>query len=351
MGFKQGLSSPCLFRHEGKEISTFVHGDYFFSVGPEATLIWMKNQLESRFILKSWIMGEGEHFAKQLKFLNRRIGWHAKGISYEADTKHVANMLKSLNLEHVSPLGAPGAKIEKKGSDMENEVEMMGGAATHYRANVATSNYLAIDRPDIQYSTKECSRRMARPVESDWVALKHQLRYLKGNPRAVQWFRWKRTKSPTLKGYSDSDRAGCRRTRKSTSEGCILFNGRLLKSWSKNQNVIATSSGEAELYAAVKCAAELLGLKSIAKDLGIETDVELSVDANATIGMLCRSGLGKLRHIEVSELWLQEAVKLKRVLLKKVPGTDNPADLMTKNLGQQDIKHHMCSLGIEFCLH
>ena len=86
----------------------------------------------------------------------------------------------------------------------------------------------------------------------------------------------------------------------------------------------------------------------MAKDLGLEMEVELSVDANATIGMLCRSGRGKLRHIEVSELWLQQAVKRKRVTLKKVPGKDNPADLMTKYLAKHEIYHHMTSMGFEF---
>ena len=43
----------------------YLHGDIFFSVGPEDILIWMKNQLEGRLMLKSWMMGEGERLEKQ----------------------------------------------------------------------------------------------------------------------------------------------------------------------------------------------------------------------------------------------------------------------------------------------
>ena len=83
----------------------------------------------------------------------------------------------------------------------------------------------------------------------------------------------------------------------------------MIKTWSKTQTVIATSSGEAELYAAVKGAAELLGVQSLAKDFGIDLKVELRVDANATIGMMHRKGLGKLRHVDVGYLWIQDAVR------------------------------------------
>ena len=63
-----------------------------------------------------------------------------------------------------------------------------------------------------------------------------------------------------------------------------------------------TSSGEAELYAAVKAVAELLGIQSLAEDFGQKMSAELLVDAKATIGMVSRSGLGKLRHVEVGHL-------------------------------------------------
>ena len=128
-----------------------------------------------------------------------------------------------------------------------------------------------------------------------------------------------------------------------------MVNGHTVKTWSKTQNVIATSSGEAELYAATKCSSEVLGVRSMARDLGMDLCAELRVDANATIGILSRRGLGKLRHIEVSELWLQELVKDKRIKLNKVLGTNNPADMMTKFLSGEEIQCYMSKLGFEFC--
>ena len=69
--------------------------------------------------------------------------------------------------------------------------------------------------------------------------------------------------------YTDTDWAGCTRTRKSTSGGCITFGTHNIKCWSTTQAVIALSSGEAEFYGIVKGASVLLGAPSLARDMGV----------------------------------------------------------------------------------
>ena len=72
-------------------------------------------------------------------------------------------------------------------------------------------------------------------------------RYLKGQPRLV-WRYLLQAMPCTIDVYVDSNWAGCRRTRKSTSGGIAMLGTHVLKSWSKTQAVIAKSSGEAELF-------------------------------------------------------------------------------------------------------
>ena len=91
-----------------------------------------------------------------------------------------------------------------------------------------------------------------------------------------------------------------------------------------------------------------MGMQSFASDLGFEVAIDMNIDANATIGTLHRKGLGKMRHIQVAKLWLQDVVKQKRMNIKKVPGKDNPADLMTKYVPEHEITKHMKFLGFEF---
>ena len=53
-------------------------------------------------------------------------------------------------------------------------------------------------------------------------------------------------------------------------------------------------------------------------------------DPVAAIGIARRRGLGKIRHLDVEDLWVQSKVRDKVVDLVKVAGVDNPADILTK---------------------
>ena len=86
---------------------------------------------------------------------------------------------------------------------------------------------------------------------------------------------------------------------------------------------------------------------TLARDLGSAMHATIHTDAQAMLGMVNRQGLGKLRHINVQYLWIQEKVRDKSLNVKKVPGADNPADLMTKYRGAADIERHLDNLYIE----
>ena len=117
--------------------------------------------------------------------------------------------------------------------------------------------------------------------------------------------------------------------------------GVAVRAWSSNQNVIALSSGEAEYYAALKGASSALGFQSMLRDLGMHASITLFTDSSAARGIIHRAGLGKLRHLETGYLWLQSAVKAKKLQVRKVLGTENPADLLTKHLASADMWKHL----------
>jgi hypothetical protein len=134
----------------------------------------------------------------------------------------------------------------------------------------------------------------------------------------------------TVHIYSDSDWAGCRVSRKSTSGGVIVVGGCTLRAWSSTQTTVATSSGEAELYALVKAASEGLGFQSLARDVGFELNLEVHVDSSAAQSIASRVGLGKTKHVEVKYLWVQQATRDGRFVVRRVPSEENPADILTK---------------------
>ena len=129
------------------------------------------------------ILGPESHQAQEAKVLNRSIRWTAKGIEYEADPRHRQVILKELTLEDCKPVTTPWGPQEQ-GCLQDGDGELLCGAeATKFRAVVARLNYLAMDRPDIQYATKEAAKRMANPRKPDWLLLKRIGRYLAGAPR------------------------------------------------------------------------------------------------------------------------------------------------------------------------
>ena len=58
-----------------------------------------------------------------------------------------------------------------------------------------------------------------------------------------------------------------------------------------------------------------------------------------------RKGLGKVRHLKVQYLWIQDRVKHGDLSVVKVWGKDNPADLMTKHLPAAELQDHSARLG------
>ena len=126
----------------------------------------------------------------------------------------------------------------------------------------------------------------------------------------------------------------------------------MIKSWSTNQSVIALSSGEAEYYGLVKAASVALGVKAISEDLGMRFTGKISIkgDASAAIGIANRVGIGKVRHIEVNQLWLQEKVYGGEIETVKVRTEENMADALTKAVSAKSLGEHISGVGAEIAM-
>ena len=120
-----------------------------------------------------------------------------------------------------------------------------------------------------------------------------------------------------------------------------MHGSHLIRSYAKTQQVLALSSGEAELYAAVRASTEVLGIKSLLLDFGVKVEVRVLVDASAALGILNRKGLGKVRHVQTQHLWVQDAAATKAINYQKEHGSRNPSDLCTKNVEAWRLREHL----------
>ncbi|KAK6143284.1 hypothetical protein DH2020_023632 [Rehmannia glutinosa] len=139
---------------------------------------------------------------------------------------------------------------------------------TKYTRDLMKKFGMEASRPDITFAVGVCARFQSAPKESHMTAAKKILRYFKGCEKVGLWYL--KEGGFKLIGYSNSDYAGCRVDRKSTSGTCQMLGNRLVSLFSKKQNSIATSIVEAEYIAAGSCCAQLLWMRQQLRDYEIE---------------------------------------------------------------------------------
>ncbi len=61
-----------------------------------------------------------------------------------------------------------------------------------------------------------------------------------------------------------------------------------------------------------------LDVNGLVEDLGIEFGVQVNADPSATKSIASRRGAGRVRHIEVRELWVQDHVAKGELTIMKV---------------------------------
>ena len=302
--------------------------------------------LEGRFKTKTQIIGTGSNGeVAEARVLNRVIRVTPEGWEYEPDQRHVDMLIEGFGLKEAKAVSSPGEE-EKKHEMDENQAELPAARSTAFRGHAARLNYVATDRPDLAYSAKEVCRSMAKPSVGAWRKLKRIIRYLVGNGRTVLKYPWQAEESGP-ETYSDSDWAGCRRTGRSTSGGAVMVGEHFIKGWSSTQASVTLSSAEAELVAMTKAVAETIGIVNMAQDLGRALRGVVYADSSAALAIADRKGAGKLRHINIRMLWIQEREQRQEVELRKIHGLVNPADLMTKYLDAKRRMDLMSRLGQE----
>ena len=344
-GFCKGDASPVLFWHPELDISCVVHGDDFTFVSEAKGLDYIEVLMKKWYEVKVKArLGPEPGDDKEVDILGRRVRWTEQGVEYEADPRHRSIILEQLGLGEGSKGLTSNGKVDTEDAEDEG---LPAAEATSFRALAARVNYLAQDFPDIQFPAKEICREMSEPTPASWKKLKALARFLIRRGAVVLKFERQLDGLPIVV-FTDSDWAGCRRTRRSTSGGAIMIGGHCVRTWSTTQAPIALSSAEAEYYAMVEGAVKAKGLESMLKELGMPQDEPLVLlsDSSAARAFASRRGVGRMRHIETRMLWLQAEVQQQRIKLGKVLGKENPADLMTKYLSESEIREHLQRLGM-----
>ena len=255
--FTRGVVDKTLFVKKHKNdlilVQVYVDDIIFGSTNDDLCKRFAK-LMQSRYEMS--MMGELSFF------LGLQVYQRQDGI-FICQSKYIKDLLKKYQMEDSSTAKTPmptATKLDK--DETGKKVDITG-----YRGMIGSLLYLTASRPDIMFATCLCARFQSDPKESHLIAVKRIFRYLKGTPNLGIWY--PKDTGFDLIGYTDSDFAGCKIDRKSTSGSCQFLGRRLVSWYSKKQHSVSTSTAEAEYIAAGSCCAQILWMRNQLRDYGL----------------------------------------------------------------------------------
>ncbi|CAK9021690.1 Retrovirus-related Pol polyprotein from transposon TNT 1-94 [Includes: Protease [Durusdinium trenchii] len=232
-------------------------------------------------------IGDPEHGGEVQEgtHLHRVIKWNKDGFTWQADPKYAKQLVKDMGLEGTKGVETPASKETGKNERNVNEPLSESG----------TREYLAKYPTEIwKFDEQEMPKRFYT--------------------------------------YSDSDWATCKSSRKSMSCYALRYGQHLLETSCAKQSCVALSSGEAEYYALTRAASAGLLLKNVLEEIQRETEMICLTDSSAAKGITARHGVGRVKHLSLKELWVQDMVAKKTFKFQKESTETNWADIGTKVL-------------------
>ncbi|GMF32339.1 unnamed protein product [Phytophthora fragariaefolia] len=230
-----------------------------------------------------------------------------------------------------------------KGGDKEPSIP--------YREAVGALMYLATStRPDLAFPVGYLSRFVQHPNMTHAGALKRVLRYLAATRYDGIGFKHQRSKAEQLlriDGFVDADWGNYPDTRKSVSGYVIRMAGGPVARAARRQSIVALSTAEAEYAAACEACQEGQAIKNILMELS-EISFKLGVDSQAAIALATHPTYSrKTRHIELRLHYVREMANQGNVMLWKVSGDENPAELLTKAISHQRLDRLKALVGMQ----
>lgn len=316
LGFKPLPTDTCIFKHHTSQTTILVVVDDCIIEGNDEPLRKLvETTLHRKFGIKA--------FDKVEAFIGLQLEHTEAGIKIFQE-QYIEELLAKFGMTDCNTAETPAAP------NAEMNTTLLGPGNV-YRNLVGSLLYLLASRPDIASAVVQLSRHLNAPTQGHLKAAKRVLRYLAGTPR--KGVNFKRGAIPRLICYSDSDWAGCQKTRKSTSGYVVYFAGGPVSWKSKLQVITALSSCEAEYVALTEAVKEILWLVQHFGALGIKLEVPIFVFGDNTAAIaLAKNPVfhQRSKHIDIKHHFLRDHVKAGTVKLAYVDTKENVADVLTK---------------------
>ena len=189
---------------------------------------------------------------------------------------------------------------------------------------------------------------MANPQPQHYRALKRLLRYLSGT---IDYkIRYDGTRdSISLQAFTDSDWAQDP-SRKPTSGFVITLAGGPVAWASQPQPVVALSTCEAEYIATSYCACTVMWLRTLLTELSFPQHTPTPMFCDNTGTVQCTHNPqhhSRMKHIDVKNHFIRHCIDMGHISVEHIPGSENIADLLTKNLNTNILRRWVHNLGLD----
>ena len=163
IGFREVTCMPGAFQLDQHKVTSVVHVDDIIMVGTESSLRMVQTKLEEIYELKNEILGPQLHHEQEVKYLGRHICWTNRGVTIEADGKHVDQLLHDLGMLDCNSVNSPVTVSPK-----DDQGELLDVVqARLYRKSAARIAYLSQDRPDLSHASCDLATGMADSTTTD----------------------------------------------------------------------------------------------------------------------------------------------------------------------------------------
>ncbi|KAG8496501.1 hypothetical protein CXB51_008983 [Gossypium anomalum] len=297
LGFHASKADPSLFirTSSDSQLLLMAYVDDIVITGSSGTAIdTVVRQLHSKFALKD--MGRLNFF------LGIEVHTTSQGM-YLAQRKYVQEILTKAGITGAAATPTPMVCMPKLVAAGESQPFP---DSYLYRSTVGMLQYFCITRPDLSFCVNKLSQYMNSPSDNHWRAVKRVLRYLIGTLEYGLHYSQGQFK---LVGYSDTDWASSVEDRRSTT-GYVLYLGENPIAWcSKKQAVVSRSSSEAEYRSLANCVSEVLWVKQLLKEIGIDLEQTPMAwcDNTSTVSMSANpTHHARVKHVEIDHHFVRE---------------------------------------------
>ena len=261
-----------------------------------------------------------------------------------SQSKYAKEILEKFAFEDCHPIDTPvefGLKLTKEG-----EGKLVN--PTYFKSLMGCLRYLTCTRPDILFGVGLVSRFMETPRTSHLKAARRILSYIKGTVDHGLFY--SQNHNLELVGFSDSDWAGSREDRRSTT-GFVFYLGDAAFTWSsKKQSIVALSTCEAEYIAAAACVCHAIWLRRLLERMTLKQEeaTKIYIDNKSAIA-LAKNPVHheRSKHIDTRFHFIREHVKMKEVELHHKCSSDQVADIFTKALKTDAFQKLRKKLGVQ----